>query len=163
MRAVFGAVKHVCDYAHTSRRFFWSAAIASLLATVLLLAMIQSAIAGSSATTAIDDVGEAVGAYLAAIACAVAACRSQGRARSAWGLLGLSAFAWAAGETVWSVYEVGLGVGVPFPSAADVGFLAAIPFSVAGLLVFAGSVASRAERARSISDGLLIALSFLFV
>ena len=123
MRAVFGAVKRLCDYAHTSRRFFWSAALVSLLVTVFFLGWIQFRIGGQLLTTSLDDIGEAVAAYLAAVACTVAACRNRGRARSGWGLMALSAAAWATGETAWSVYEVGLGISVPFPSLADTGFL----------------------------------------
>ncbi|TMC11796.1 MAG: PAS domain S-box protein [Chloroflexi bacterium] len=163
MSATFGAVKRLCSFAHTSRRFFWSAALACLLIVAAFLAIITLGLGGEKLITWMDDIGEAVGAAVAALACAVAACRTQGRVRSAWALIGASALSWAAGETAWSVYEVGMGINVPFPSAADIGFLAAIPFGVAGLLVFAGSVATRAERARLLSDGLLIAFSLLFV
>src|SRR5438128_1067534 len=67
------------------------------------------------ASTAIDDVGEALAALTAAAACAWGASQTAGRIRVGWTLLSISAAAWAAGETVWSVYEVGLGQPVPYP------------------------------------------------
>ena len=66
-------------------------------------------------TVGVDDIGEAVAALLAALSCGYAAWRSPGRMRLAWGLLGGSALSWFIGELIWSVYEVGLGVNVPFP------------------------------------------------
>src|SRR5439155_1533494 len=80
---------------------------------------------------AVDDVGEGVAAQLAAAACAAAAWRYRGRMRLAWALLGASALVWTAGEAAWCYFELILKQHVPFPSAADAGFLAAVPFAVA--------------------------------
>ncbi len=120
-------------------------------------------VGGTTATVAVDDIGEAVAALAAAVACGIAAKRSSGRLRLAWTLLAVSAAAWTAGEIVWSVYEVALGVVVPFPSAADAGFLAAIPFAVAGILAFSSAPRGTSRRWRVWLDGLIIAVSLLFV
>ena len=64
---------------------------------------------------------------------------------------------------VWSVYEVGLGVSVPFPSAADAGFLLAIPLAVAGVFAFTSAPSRLATRGEALLAGTIIALSLLFV
>jgi hypothetical protein len=51
---------------------------------------------------------------------------------------------------------------VPFPSLADVGFLAAVPLAVAGLLLFPSSPGRAADRVQGILDGCIIAGSMLF-
>src|SRR5581483_11809135 len=40
------------------------------------------------------------------------------------------------GEITWTVYEVGYGVAVPYPGLPDVGFLLAVPLTIAGILTF---------------------------
>ena len=120
-------------------------------------------IGGETITTAVSDIGQAVPALAAAASCAIAAGRAAGRLRWAWGLLGASAASWGLGEVVWSYYTVVAGVAVPFPSAADVGFLGAVPFAVAGVLAFPTAPARGTTRARAVLDGALVALSLLFV
>ncbi|TMF63280.1 MAG: PAS domain S-box protein [Chloroflexi bacterium] len=78
-------------------------------------------------------------------------------------LFALSALSWAVGEVVWSVYEVGMGVEVPFPSLADAGFLVAIPFAVAGVLAFTSAPTRLATRGETVLAGSIVALSLLFV
>jgi PAS domain S-box-containing protein len=144
------------------RRFLWSAALASIT-FVGFVAWMASRVGGPTVTTAVDDIGQAAVAFVATASCAVAAVRSSGRLRVAWWLLGSSAASWAVGETVLSVYRVGPGVSVPFPSAADVGFLAAIPLGVAGVLAFSSPAQSTSTRLRLWLDGLIVALSLIFL
>ena len=118
---------------------------------------------GAWFATAVDDIGSAVAALLAAVACGVAACLTRRATRFGWALLAVSALAWAAGETYWSYIEVGLGLAVPSPSWADVGYLLSVPFGFAGVLVFAISASRRTEGLRALVDGLLIASSLLLV
>src|SRR5216110_3480513 len=61
---------------------------------------------GVTTTQRADDIAEFVVAFLAAAGCVFAAVRHQGRTRIAWTLMGASAFAWGAGEVVWSYYEL---------------------------------------------------------
>ena len=51
--------------------------------------------------------------------------------RRMWRLLGASALSWASGRAAWTWYETVLGREVPFPSLADVGYLAAPPLAAA--------------------------------
>ncbi len=93
---------------------------------------------------------------LAAGLCAVRAARGD-RERAAWGLIAAGILAWTAGEAyyasvLWTV-EV-----VPFPSAADVGFLLAPPLLLAGLILLARSRHPRLP-ATAWADGLTAALA----
>ena len=114
---------------------------------------------GGTATTAIDDIGEAVAAFIAAVACAYAARKAIGNDRLGWTLMAVSATLWGTGECVWSVYEVGLGVDVPFPSLADAGFLASVPFAFAGIRAFWSAPHGTTTQWRVWLDAAIIALS----
>jgi two-component system, cell cycle response regulator len=67
----------------------------------------------------------------AGIACLYRAAIS-GPERAAWILLGLAILAWGAAEVYWSV-EIENNPGAPYPSPADVGYLAFYPLAYAGL------------------------------
>jgi PAS domain S-box-containing protein len=95
--------------------------------------------------------------------CGLAASRSSDRNRIAWALFAASAASWGTGEVIWSVYEVGMGVSVPFPSAADAGFLVAIPLAVAGVFAFTSAPSRFATRGEALLAGAIVAMSLLFV
>ncbi|TMF43168.1 MAG: PAS domain-containing sensor histidine kinase [Chloroflexi bacterium] len=75
----------------------------------------------------------------------------------------MSAASWTIGEAIWSWYEVFQGIAVPFPSAADTGFLLAIPFAIAGVLTFTTAPRRLATRGEAVLAGVIVALSLLFV
>jgi diguanylate cyclase (GGDEF)-like protein len=119
---------------------------------VLVLAVVALFVTGQIDTTA-DDLLELVAALVAALSCGLAACGSRGRLRLGWtALAGACAF-WGAGEAIWSVYELMLHQETPFPSAADVGFLAFPVGAMVALLVFPAR-ASGSDRRRMTLDGL---------
>lgn len=62
-----------------------------------------------------------------------AARRIAGPQRDAWRLLALGLGAWVVGDVLWTVLEQGLHVS-PFPSVADVAYLASYPLLGIGLL-----------------------------
>jgi two-component system sensor histidine kinase/response regulator len=144
------------------RRFIGSGIAVVVLSAVFIVWQVAR-LGGDAATIAVDDIGEAVAAAIAAASCGYAAWRNAGRMRLVWGLLGASAATWCAGEVVWSVYQVGFGVAVPFPSAADAGFLLAIPLAVAGLLAFPSAPGRLTTRSQALVDGAIVALSLVFV
>src|SRR5229473_3587043 len=115
------------------RRFAFAAVLA-LAAAVAFLIWTAFRVGGDRSTIAVDDIGEGVASAVAAISLAVAARRSSGRLRIAWALIAAGAASWTIGEAIWSWYEVFQGIAVPFPSAADAGFLLAIPLGIAGVL-----------------------------
>jgi two-component system, sensor histidine kinase and response regulator len=144
------------------RVFTIAAAAAAALAIAFVLFTVLR-IGGDQATVAVDDIGEAVAAAIAAVSCGIAARRTASRARLAWGFFAASAASWALGEIVWSVYEVGLGVSVPFPSAADAGFLVAVPLAVAGVFALTSAPTRLTSRGEALLAGAIVALSLLFV
>ena len=141
------------------RRTFVAAAAAVALVSLAYALNIRTAYFGQHAVTAMDDIGEAVAAALASAACAWAASRAAGNDRLGWALMSISAGLWAAGEVVWSIYEVGLGMQVPYPSLADAGFLAAVPFAFAGIRAFWGNARGTSSRWRVWFDGVIVALA----
>ncbi|HEV2141404.1 MAG TPA: hypothetical protein VGT01_09430, partial [Candidatus Dormibacteraeota bacterium] len=144
----------------TRRRNFAIAAAAVAFASVLYAVLLRTIVLGPHTTTVIDDIGEAVAAGIASAACAWAATMAGGRDRLGWMLMSVSTGLWAAGEVVWSIYEVGLGQQVPSPSLADVGFLSAVPFAIAGIRAF-WSKESRgtSSRWRVWFDALIVAIA----
>jgi PAS domain S-box-containing protein len=141
------------------RWVFGAAAALVVAASLAFAAVIQYHPLGGPATTAIDDIGEAVAAFLAALACAYAARKAIGNDRLGWTLMAISAALWGIGESIWSVYEVGLGVDVPYPSPADAGFLASVPFAFAGIRAFWSPPRGTATRWRVWLDAAIIAFS----
>ncbi len=145
----------------------WGAfTIAATAAGVLAVAFViwtTLRIGGDTTTVVVDDIGEAVAAMIAAVSCGLAAFRTSNRTRIAWGFFAASAASWGIGEVVWSVYEVGMGVSVPFPSGADVGFLLAIPLAVAGVFAFTSAPSRLTTRGEALLAGAIVGLSLLFV
>ncbi len=134
-------------------------AAAVALVCVAYALILRNVYFGPQAVTAIDDIGEAVAAALASVACIWAARRARGKDRLGWALMGASAGLWAAGEVVWSIYEVGLGVQTPYPSLADAGFLLAVPFAIAGIRAFWSDARGTSARWRVWFDGVIVALA----
>ena len=143
----------------------WKAfVIASAVAAIVsigFVAVVALQLGGHTFVVALDDIGESAAAFIAAAICARTARRSDGQFRRGWALLGASAASWGLGQTVWSVYEVGFGI-TPFPSAADAGFLAAVPLAILGVLSFWTAPRGTAERWRVWLDGLNIFLALVF-
>lgn len=133
------------------------------LAAISFIAWMSLQVGGETPTNAIDDIGEAVAAGVAAISCGLAGVRSQGRLRRAWVLLALSAASWCLGEIVWSVSEVGFGITPVSPSVSDVGFLAAIPLAIAGIMSFASTARGTSTGLRLWLDRAIVAISLLYV
>jgi two-component system, cell cycle response regulator len=77
--------------------------------------------------TAVFD-GVVLGAGLACLARA----STYGRERTAWILLGLAILAWGAAEVYWSV-AIEDNPNAPYPSPADIGYLAFYPLAYTGL------------------------------
>ena len=133
------------------------------MAAVAFLIWTAFRVGGDTSTIAVDDIGEGVASAVAAISLGVAARRSSGRLRIAWTLIAAGAASWTIGEAIWSWYEVFQGIAVPFPSAADAGFLLAIPLGIAGVLTFTSAPSRMATRGEAVLSGAIVALSLLFV
>jgi diguanylate cyclase (GGDEF)-like protein len=116
---------------------------------------------GVHATLFGDDLLQFVLPGAAAVSCAVAAVRAPDRGHLTWWLVAASCGLEAAGDLIWFVIEAVMGHAVPFPSLADVGYLAAIPFAFAAVLSWRGPWAKL--RSLSILQGLVLGGSLLMV
>jgi diguanylate cyclase (GGDEF)-like protein len=143
-------------------RMFRTAAIGAGIASGAVLALLLTRAGGPETPRVVSILAQLVAPLLAAAACARRA-RQGGPARRAWALLGASAASWGAGQAVWCWYELVARQESPFPSAADVGYLSAVPFAVAGLLAFPAAPTAVSSRLRTLFDGVIIGLSLLFV
>jgi two-component system cell cycle response regulator len=112
-------------------------------------------IGGPGLDTAINGV-----AYDAVVVCAALACLTRalrgGPERAAWLAISASIFAWGAGEVWWTLYIEG-NPNAPYPSPADVGYLAFYPLAVLGLYLLVRARAYELDR-RLWMDGLIAAL-----
>jgi signal transduction histidine kinase len=154
-----------------TQRGFRSALVASAVVVVVFVVWMELELGGPSVTEAFSDIAQSIVPLAAAGACFHAARRAPygfGRAwtaslRRSWRLLGAACLSWGLGQVVWTYFEV-VAETDPFPSLADVGFLCAVPLLVAGVLAFpTGASASTIARFRTLLDGLLIAVSLLFL
>src|SRR5260370_13428461 len=96
---------------------------------------------------------------LAALSCALAARRSEGRRRLAWSLLAGSAFMWGIGATITAFSDVVLGGPPPLPPISDVSYVAAYPLAVAVLFAGPTSPTSTSPRGLAFIDAAIIASS----
>jgi diguanylate cyclase len=110
----------------------------------------------------VSNGGQLLAAALASAGCAVGAQRCTGQRRRAWLWLSVGTGAWAAGQLVWSYYEVVLDREVPFPSLSDVGFLIFPLAAAVGLVIWLGTQGDQlVARTRDVLDGTIIAGSLL--
>jgi hypothetical protein len=146
----------------SQRRFVAECAAMGILA-VLWLACLVLGVGGAQTTQAISNFGLIAAAWSAGVTCLVTTRSSTPQHRRMWKLLGVSALSWGSGQAAWTWYETVLGRDVPFPSMADVGYLAAVPLAAAALLSLPFAAPSLAGRVRQVLDGLMIAASLLLV
>ena len=140
----------------------WAITASATLLSVAFVGVLQVGALSDFAVTLISNGGQLLAAVAGSAGCAVAAARSEGHRRRAWVCLSAGTGAWAAGQAVWSFYEVVLGREVPFPSLADVGFLAFPLVAGVGLLIWSGAQGHEAlARGRDVMDGAIIAVSLL--
>src|SRR3989441_1471481 len=131
--------------------------------SLFFAAWLQFQWGGGAVTQRFDNLGETLAAFIAAAVCAIAARRHQHRTRIAWALIGASALSWGVGQAIWSYYELVKGQQTPFPSFADLGFLAAVPLAVAGVLFFPWVPSRATSLLRTILDALLTAGSLFII
>jgi diguanylate cyclase (GGDEF)-like protein len=116
---------------------------------------------GQTVADNLDDFSLGVVAVVASVWCVRRSLRSTGREAIAWRFLGASALCWGIGEFVYSV--LALHETVPSPSAADVGYLAAAPLGLVGIIYLARPESGRNWTVRALIDGFIVAGSLLIV
>jgi putative two-component system response regulator len=137
----------------------------------------------SGAWTAFDNIGEALAAVLATIACAIRVSRErslyalaretqregfadasavalQRRSRIVWSLLTAGVGAWALGQIGWTVYETGFGIEPTSPSILDGLFLLSSVLIICALLAMVRTPAGYLSQLRGAVEGLFIASGF---
>lgn len=112
-------------------------------------------IGGSGLDLAINGVVYDAVVVCAGLGCLLRASRG-GPERTAWIAIAASIFAWAAGEIWWTLYIEG-NPNAPYPSPADIGYLAFYPLAVAGLYLLVRARAKELDR-RLWMDGAIAAL-----
>ncbi len=79
------------------------------------------------------------------------------RAAAAWTTIAIATIVYAVGDGLYAWFDLGLNV-APFPSLADVAYLAYYPIVVAALLSFPTVPANRAERIRLTIDSAIVVI-----
>ncbi|HEV2414602.1 MAG TPA: PAS domain-containing sensor histidine kinase [Candidatus Dormibacteraeota bacterium] len=108
------------------------------------------------------EVGQALTALGAAATCGWAAMRSTGRLRWAWAMLATSGLATLLVEVLEAVYRTSAPEPA-FLNTSEVAVAGAMPFAIAGLLLFPPAPNSYATRLRALLDGAMVALSLLCI
>jgi diguanylate cyclase (GGDEF)-like protein len=111
--------------------------LAGLVVVAGFIALSQTNGPSSRTVTVISD---SLTLLLAVVACGwvFIACRAvEGAARAGWVRILGGLLLWGAGEATWAFYEIALSREAPFPSFADVFYLAAYPLLLAGAMKLA--------------------------
>lgn len=119
----------------TVRRVSWQAWLAASIAAGALALALAWLPAGSTARTVASDLLQLSAAATAALVCWFESRRHKGHVGIGWRLLAVGAGSWAAGQLVWSYYEVVAGTAAPFPGLDDPAYLLLYPFATLGLLL----------------------------
>ena len=115
--------------------------------------------AARSPMRALDDIGQSVAAVLGAAGCFWRMRRCRAAVACSWALIGAALACWAAGELVWSYYELIARRETPFPSLADVGYLLFPALALPGLLVRPSAALEGRGKFRVVLDGAMVAAS----
>jgi PAS domain S-box-containing protein len=125
--------------------------------------LVPTQVVTGRAAILITDIGWTLVATAATISCIRAARASQGRDRAAWSTFATACGFWLGGQIVWDVYEIALGVPVPFPSISDVGYVAFGLLMIVGLLVLYSTQPDRRLTWLRIANLTLILFGLLIV
>jgi hypothetical protein len=146
----------------TRPRFLGAVGLVAL-ATAAFAVWVGLRIGGVRVTLWVDDGCTPIAALIASALCWRARTRHSGRMRLFWTLLGCATACWTLAEMIWGYYALIANVAVPVVSWADVGYLSAIPVTVAALVVHPATHGSTTRKARSVFDGLVVATALLFL
>ncbi len=112
-------------------------------------------IGGPGLDVAVNSVVYDVVVVCAGLGCLTRALRG-GPERAAWFAISASILAWAAGEIWWTLYIEG-NPSAPYPSPADIGYIAFYPLAIYGLYLLVRARAGELDR-RLWMDGAIAAL-----
>lgn len=139
----------------TDHRKFGVVALGGVLLLTALAVLLSMDSVDISVRRLASDSAFVLGAAIAAVACARAARRSSGRLRIAWWLFTANTTAWAIGNVFWFYYQ-NIAESQPYPSVADVFYVAALPLAAAGLLYFPVDADTGTAKLRRLLDAFAI-------
>jgi diguanylate cyclase (GGDEF)-like protein/PAS domain S-box-containing protein len=131
--------------------------VAAVVATFGLV--LGTGLGGPGVAQTISNLGLCAVAISAAVACLIRAGSFSGQLRWGWAFIGLGVLSWGLGQACWVYLETFRGDEAPFPSMADVGYLGLVLLTPIGLLILPSAAQALANRARSVLDGLMVAVS----
>ncbi|HZN13798.1 MAG TPA: EAL domain-containing protein [Acidimicrobiales bacterium] len=135
--------------------------VLATMATVALVVCIALGWGGNDGVVALDDILSVVIVGGAAAATGTAARYTQGAHRRAWWFLTASLLSWSTASAIWAWFELVRHTN-PYPSVADVGYIAAVPLAAASLWSFGGGM-SHSSKLRAALDGIVVALSAVII
>jgi len=106
--------------------------------------------------------------YVSAVQLFLTARKLPHNERRVWSCFSLACFAYAAGETVWAIYDLFSGIPDPFPAPAYIGYFAYCTLLIAGFWYCMESVQSRRvtlvqlANLATLFSAILLAYLFLF-
>jgi signal transduction histidine kinase len=143
------------------RRFAIVSAGAGVVTIATSLAIITH-LGGAWARLLLGDLGYLFFVAVAAATAAWAAKQTSGRLRLSWLALAVGLASAAAGEALWSYYEIVLRHTNPFPSLADVGFLIQPVGAIVALALFPSRDGIGARR-RHLFDGMMVGTALMVI
>jgi diguanylate cyclase (GGDEF)-like protein len=139
----------------------WAYAAAAVLTGLVFTVVLELPMLTPFTVLVLSNLGQLFAAAAASALAFLAARRSGAGHRRPWFALSFGVGCWAAGQAVWTYYEVVQGSEVPFPSLADVGFLLFPVAAACGLAAWLGGQGTLVARGRDVLDGAIIAFSLL--
>jgi len=112
-----------------------SGTLLSILALGIVLLWLPSI--GQPSKLVVADLWGAMLAGVATIVSFRAASHGDAATKRGWLWIGFGTLAWFGGEAIWGYFEVIRGTEAPFPSVADICYVAAYPIFLAGMLSLA--------------------------
>jgi two-component system cell cycle response regulator len=109
---------------------------------------------GGPALQGVADKDVYTGVELLAVAVLVARVLRIGRDRLAWGILAAGLLAWTAGDLIWTLWLDGV-TNPPYPSVADVFYLAMFPATYAALMLLIRARLRNAGAAQWLDGGVV--------
>ncbi|HRD13279.1 MAG TPA: GGDEF-domain containing protein, partial [Mycobacterium sp.] len=136
-------------------------ALAAGAVIIAFAVWILSGVSTGRTLQVVDDLVLTSVALAAAVSTALAARAAHGRLRASWTALALGFVAFAAGEMIWTGYEL-TGHETPFPSPADAVFLLFPVGACVGLLLYPAE-RNAGSRGRVLIDGFIVAGSLFLI
>lgn len=146
-----------------SRKARLAFAMGAAALAVVFLAWTRLGWGGETATRTFVDVSTTLVAGATGLIAIAKSRYVAAERRRAWAFGGAAMLAWAVGNFAWSYYELIQQQEVPFPSAADAGYLLLLPLGAAALLALIVGGPAATSRLRTSLDGLIIVSAMLFV